>query len=181
MLNTHNSIINYFTYKSPAGNIQLATIPKINGKEDVIFCVEFQDNRQVFLERLQRQLGNHISLQPKDITTVLRAMEGYFQGKQDAFNNTPSVFMCGTRFQQDVWNTLKTIPYGETRSYQWVAEQINNPKAYRAVGTANGINPLPIIFPCHRVIHSAGSLGGYRGGLNIKRCLLKLENKKASY
>ena len=70
-----------------------------------------------------------------------------------------------------------TIPYGETRSYKWLAFSIKNPQAYRAVGNANGKNPLPIFIPCHRVIRENGELGGYTGGSNIKRFLLKLEQE----
>jgi len=173
----HNSVANYFIYESPIGDIHVATIPKIDGKENAIFCIGLQGTQQAFIERLHRELGSHVSLQPKDIAVVLQAIEGYFQGKQDSFNAIPTVFMRGTTFQQNIWNTLKKIPYGETRSYQWIAKKVNNPRAYRAVGTANGMNPLPIIFPCHRVIHAAGSLGGYSGGLNIKHYLLELESK----
>jgi methylated-DNA-[protein]-cysteine S-methyltransferase len=81
----------------------------------------------------------------------------------------------GTPFQQKVWKKLTTIPYGKTRSYKWIASAINNRHASRAVGNANGRNPLPIIIPCHRVIRENGELGGYTGGINIKRFLLNLE------
>ena len=81
----------------------------------------------------------------------------------------------GTPFQQSVWTLLQDIPYGETRSYAQIAAALGRPKAVRAVGQANGANPLPIIIPCHRVIQTDGSLGGYGGGLAIKRALLALE------
>ena len=80
-----------------------------------------------------------------------------------------------TRFQQDVWQITRTIPYGETRSYAWVAGQLGLPMAVRAVGQALARNPLPIIIPCHRVVGSHGGLGGFRGGLEMKRHLLNLE------
>ena len=82
---------------------------------------------------------------------------------------------AGTEFQRTVWNMLLQIPYGETRSYGELAMMIGNPKASRAVGRANGTNPISIIIPCHRVIGSAGSLTGYGGGLPMKRMLLELE------
>jgi len=81
----------------------------------------------------------------------------------------------GTAFQQKVWKKLLTIPYGVTRSYKWLAESINNPNSARAVGNANGQNPLSIIIPCHRVVRENGALGGYTGGVRIKRYLLDLE------
>jgi methylated-DNA-[protein]-cysteine S-methyltransferase len=81
----------------------------------------------------------------------------------------------GTPFQLDVWRALRAIPYGETRSYAQVARAIGKPEAIRAVGAANGANPLPIVVPCHRVIGSNGSLTGFGGGLSAKRFLLDLE------
>jgi methylated-DNA-[protein]-cysteine S-methyltransferase len=83
--------------------------------------------------------------------------------------------MEGTEFQLSVWNYLTRIPYGETRSYAQVAEAIGRPKAVRAVGAANGSNPVAIIVPCHRVIGSSGKLTGYGGGLPLKKRLLELE------
>lgn len=81
----------------------------------------------------------------------------------------------GTDFQRLVWDAIYQIPYGEARSYKWIAEQIGRPKAVRAVGSATGSNPITIIIPCHRVIGSNGKLGGYGGGLERKRQLLSLE------
>ena len=80
-----------------------------------------------------------------------------------------------TSFQREVWSMLRTIPYGETVSYGDMARRLGRPNAFRAVGAANGANPIPIVIPCHRVIGSGGSLTGFGGGLNIKRRLLALE------
>ncbi|MBI4685748.1 MAG: methylated-DNA--[protein]-cysteine S-methyltransferase [Nitrospirae bacterium] len=103
-----------------------------------------------------------------------KELRGYFEGKTEQFiQNT--VFLDGTEFERQVWITLKDIPYGETRTYKWVAEKIENPKANRAVGQALGRNPIPIVFPCHRVIESDGSMGGYSSGVDIKRRLLEIE------
>lgn len=88
------------------------------------------------------------------------------------------VEMNGTPFQQEVWDALLTIPYGETRTYKQIAEQIGRPKAVRAVGQALNRNPLPILFPCHRVIGSGGKLVGFAGGLAEKQRLLEFEMKK---
>ncbi len=84
----------------------------------------------------------------------------------------------GTIFQKKVWRVISKIPYGHTASYQTLAQLIKNPKAVRAVGTACGKNPYPILIPCHRVVSSNGSLGGYSGGLAIKKYLLQLESNK---
>lgn len=81
----------------------------------------------------------------------------------------------GTDFEREVWQTLQEVPYGETRTYKWVAEKIGKPHAFRAVGNALGKNPIPIIYPCHRIIESDGSIGGYSSGIDIKRRLLEIE------
>jgi len=92
----------------------------------------------------------------------------------------PGIELVGTAFQRRVWNALLTIPYGQTRSYGDIARQIGSPGAFRAVGLANGHNPIGIIVPCHRVIGSNGSLTGYGGGLDRKRALLDLEKQQVS-
>jgi len=97
----------------------------------------------------------------------------YFEGKRRTFD--VELQMEGTPFQLEVWSALRGIPYGEVRSYADVARQIGRPKAVRAVGAANGANPIPIIVPCHRVIGSSGALTGFGGGLGVKRRLLELE------
>lgn len=98
----------------------------------------------------------------------------YFDGQRKTFN-IPLEFE-GTIFQKRVWNELQKIPYAQTRSYKRIAVAIKKSKAYRAVGTANGCNPFSIIVPCHRVINENGKLGGYAGGLKIKKTLLALES-----
>jgi methylated-DNA-[protein]-cysteine S-methyltransferase len=98
----------------------------------------------------------------------------YFEKRRQIFD--VPLLMHGTDFQVSVWNALSGIPYGETRSYKDIAEQVNRPRAYRAVGAANGRNPVAIIVPCHRVVGSNASLIGYGGGLDIKQYLLELES-----
>jgi methylated-DNA-[protein]-cysteine S-methyltransferase len=97
----------------------------------------------------------------------------YFSGRRRQFD-LPLDFQ-GTAFQKQVWQALLTIPFGETRSYGQVATQVGRPKASRAVGAANGRNPIPIIAPCHRVIGASGRLTGFGGGLDVKARLLRLE------
>jgi methylated-DNA-[protein]-cysteine S-methyltransferase len=107
---------------------------------------------------------------------VVRQLRAYFAGKLREFDLP--LAPEGTEFQRKVWSALERIPYGETLSYGELARRIGNPKASRAVGLANGANPIPIIIPCHRVIGSDGTLTGYGGGLAIKEKLLALEQKQ---
>lgn len=107
------------------------------------------------------------------MTQAADELRAYFTANLRVF--TVPLDMQGTEFQLCVWNYLKKIPYGETRSYAQVAENIGRPKAVRAVGAANGSNPVAIIVPCHRVIGSSGKLTGYGGGLPLKKRLLQLE------
>lgn len=107
-----------------------------------------------------------------------RQLHDYFAGHRRRF--TLPLDMHGTPFQRDVWNALLAIPYGETRSYAQLANQLGNPRATRAVGAANGRNPVSIIVPCHRVIGSSGTLTGFAGGVAVKAQLLKLERGDSS-
>ncbi|NCO45642.1 MAG: methylated-DNA--[protein]-cysteine S-methyltransferase, partial [Vibrio sp.] len=107
------------------------------------------------------------------LINTIKQLDEYFSGKRTIF--TLPLAAKGTEFQQSVWQALCKIPYGETWNYQQIAEAIGNPKAVRAVGLANGRNPISIIVPCHRVIGKSGKLTGYAGGLNRKASLLELE------
>ncbi|KJX75328.1 methylated-DNA--[protein]-cysteine S-methyltransferase [Mycobacterium lepromatosis] len=104
-------------------------------------------------------------------------LDAYFSGELNEF--AIELDLRGTEFQQRVWRALKTIPYGETRSYGEIAKQVGAPGAARAVGLANSRNPIPVIVPCHRVIGASGQLTGYSGGLERKLTLLELEKDQA--
>jgi methylated-DNA-[protein]-cysteine S-methyltransferase len=108
---------------------------------------------------------------------VVNQLDAYFAGTLNEFDL--ALDLGGSAFQQRVWNALRTIPYAETRSYGQIAIQIGAAGAARAVGLANGRNPISIVVPCHRVIGAAGSLTGYGGGLDRKRTLLQLEKRRA--
>lgn len=108
---------------------------------------------------------------PEPFNDQLRA---YFEGKLKRFDQE-IIILSGTEFERSVWLTLREIPYGETRTYKWVAERIGRPGAVRAVGRALSKNPIQIVLPCHRVIESDGSIGGYSSGVERKRRLLNLE------
>ena len=128
-----------------------------------------QETRQLLDESIkQAKRSPHLF---QDLMERLRA---YFSGHKVTFPDKLDLYEA-TAFQREVWEITRLIPYGETRSYTWVAEQIKKPKAVRAVGQALGRNPLPVIVPCHRVIASNGALGGFSGGLEMKRHLLSLE------
>jgi methylated-DNA-[protein]-cysteine S-methyltransferase len=113
-----------------------------------------------------------------DLTEAAGQLSAYFAGRLRQFD--VPVAPDGTEFQRKVWTELQRIPYGETISYGELAKRLGNPKAVRAVGLANGSNPISIVIPCHRVIGSNGSLVGYGGGLPIKQALLALERGQNS-
>lgn len=147
---------------SPAGPLLLA------GNRDALHVLAFDVGSR------PRQIDPSWQLDTMGVLTgVRKELDEYFAGRLRKFT-TPLAFE-GTPFQNQVWKELTRIPYGETISYLELANRINNPKAVRAVGMANGANPIAIIVPCHRVIGSNGSLTGFGGGLPTKRALLELE------
>lgn len=117
-----------------------------------------------------------INKETEVIKETYRQLSEYFAGKRDSFDIP--IKTQGTDFQEKVWNALKQIPHGETRSYKDIAIAIGKPKAMRAVGMANNRNPIMIVIPCHRVIGANGQLIGYGGGLDVKEKLLTLEKAK---
>ena len=108
------------------------------------------------------------------IFEVRKQLDEYFANTRTTFN-LPIKFTSGTPFQQSVWNALRDIPHGETRSYEDIAIAIGNPKAVRAIGQANTRNPILLLVPCHRVINKNGTIGGFGCGVEVKRKLLELE------
>ena len=138
---------------------------------DGICMLEFADR----LEAKQEHPGLH-PVQNLHLDKLRREIDLYFSGQLREFS--VPLDMAGTQFQKSVWQALLTIPYGQTRSYKQQALMIGQPKAVRAVGMANGANPISIVIPCHRVIGADGRLTGYGGGLWRKRFLLDLEQKK---
>ena len=110
---------------------------------------------------------------PRALKKAVTQLRQYFDGRRREFDL--ELELSGTDFQVAVWEALSEIPYGETVSYAELAEMVGHPNAFRAVGSANGANPIPIVLPCHRVVASGGGLGGYGGGLPLKRSLLALE------
>lgn len=151
---------------SPVGRLKLVAT-------DSALVAVIWDNenpKRVRQAELVEQLDHPILLDAQ------QQLNEYFQGQRQTFE-LPLDFE-GTEFQKKVWQALLNIPFGETRSYRQIAEQVGSPKAVRAVGAANGQNPISIIAPCHRVIGSGGKLVGFAGGLDNKEILLKLEEQQ---
>ena len=155
----------YRKMASPVGELTLVA----NEAELTAVLWQDDDPRRVRLgQGVER--GDHPVL-----AEAARQLAEYFSGQREAFD-LPLHFN-GTAFQQSVWSALLTIPFGETRSYAEIARQIGKPSACRAVGAANGRNPISIIAPCHRVVGANGALTGFAGGLKAKSYLLGLERK----
>jgi methylated-DNA-[protein]-cysteine S-methyltransferase len=160
------SLITYTTIESPVGPLLLAgderglrRVSFLNSKRSAPLQPDWKQDRGPFTE-------------------VIRQLQEYFGGALKDFDLPLS--LEGTEFQLRVWRSLRTIRYGETISYGQLAQRIDKPDAVRAVGLANGCNPIPIIIPCHRVIGSDGSLTGFGGGLPNKKKLLALESRQMS-
>ncbi len=128
-------------------------------------------------QKARLQLGDGVtyaSWSPDSFKDVINRLSGYFYGADVSFPDKLDLSQAAP-FQRQVWEITRHIPYGETRSYGWVAEQLGKPEALRAVGQALSKNPLPIIIPCHRVIATNGRVGGFSGGTEMKRRLISLE------
>ena len=149
---------------TPVGRILLA------GESDCLRFLVFDNEKSLTRHKLP---GDTWEQNESPFREVIRQLKAYFSGKLRSFD--VPVQGAGTDFQQEVWRALLDVPYGETRSYGEIANSIGNPKAVRAVGAANGRNPIAIVVPCHRVIGSDGTLTGFGGGLPRKQYLLNLE------
>lgn len=154
------------TIASPVGPLKLVA------SDDGLAAIIWHDDRpgRVKLDELKEAPDHPMLLHAE------RELGEYFAGERTSFS--VPLDMIGTDFQKTVWTALLTIPFGETRSYGEIARQVGRPTAFRAVGAANGQNPLSIIAPCHRVIGSDGSLTGFGGGIPAKQYLLGLEGHR---
>jgi methylated-DNA-[protein]-cysteine S-methyltransferase len=167
MKDLKTSVLAYTSMESPIGPLLLA------GDERGLHLVYFLNGRRPM------STPRGWVEDKKPFKEVIRQLKAYFEGKLTDFD-LPLV-LHGTEFQLLVWSNLQKIPYGETVSYGEIAKRIGSPDAARAVGLANGSNPIPIIIPCHRVIGSNGDLTGFGGGLPIKKKLLALESRQLSF
>jgi methylated-DNA-[protein]-cysteine S-methyltransferase len=155
-------VIVHTTIASPVGPLLLAT------SDDGMHLIEFHTPRHPMRRDANWHEGDNALLR-----MARRQLDEYFAGKRRQFELP--LAPQGTPFQCEVWHTLAAIPYGETISYAQLAQRVGKPSAVRAVGAANGRNPLPLVLPCHRVIGSDGSLTGFGGGLPTKHFLLRME------
>jgi methylated-DNA-[protein]-cysteine S-methyltransferase len=151
----------YTTMESPIGELLLV------GDGETLSGLYMQDGRK------PKRIATDWSESDTPFADVKRQLEEYFAGERTTFD--VPLAPKGAPFEREVWHALQEIPYGETVSYGEIARRVGQPTAARAVGTANGRNPISVIVPCHRVIGADGSLTGYGGGLERKRLLLELE------
>jgi len=135
--------------------------------------VDFIRAEKAFLKRLKERFPGKIVRDDRKNRNALNQLKKYLKGELRRFDC--KLDFSGTPFQKKVWSTLARIPYGQTRSYKDIAQAIGHPKAFPAVGNANGRNSIPLIIPCHRVIASNGGLGGFGHGVKVKRQLLDFE------
>jgi methylated-DNA-[protein]-cysteine S-methyltransferase len=157
----------YCYFDSPIGELLLA------GDDDALSLVSFPEGS------MRRDPEPDWIYNEKPFTAARQQLTEYFAGARREFDLP--LKLSGTEFQLSVLHALQQIPYGETTSYSDIAERIGRPKAVRAVGAANGRNPIPIIVPCHRVIGSHGDLTGFGGGLDTKEALLRLEAEHSQF
>jgi len=158
----------YYCYlQTPIGELLLA------GDKDALSLVSFPQGS------MRRDPEDDWIYNEKPFVTARQQLNEYFAGERKDFDLP--LRLNGTEFQLSVLDALQKIPYGETTSYAAIAERIGRPKAVRAVGAANGRNPIPIIVPCHRVIGSHGDLTGFGGGLDTKEALLRLEAEHSQF
>jgi methylated-DNA-[protein]-cysteine S-methyltransferase len=160
--------VNYSYLESPIGTLLIA------GDADAIHFINFPKGGRA----IKPQAGWTESTRGP-VSNALRQLREYFGGKRVEFDLP--LAPEGTEFQHNVWRRLQEIPYGATISYGELAKRVGNPKASRAVGAANGQNPIPIVIPCHRVIGANGKLTGFGGGLPTKEALLALEARQLSF
>ena len=150
---------------SPVGEIFLYA------DDDHLLALTYADNHKKTVKRLQ--LNDAVKKPSPVIQNTVDQLKEYFAGQRRDFD--VPVKLCGTEFQKQAWQELRHIPFGQTVSYAQQAQKLRRPKAVRAVGTANGNNPISIILPCHRVIGTNGSMTGYAGRVEVKETLLTLE------
>jgi methylated-DNA-[protein]-cysteine S-methyltransferase len=160
--------IHYSSFNSPF--LKKVFVASIEGG---VCMVDFLKSEEVFLRRLKEKFPGKIIRDDRKNRNVLNQLKKYLEGELQRFDC--KLDFKGTPFQKKVWSALAKIPYGQTRSYKEIARAIGHPKAFRAVGNANGQNFIPLIIPCHRVIESNGGLGGFGHGVKVKKQLLDFE------
>ena len=161
-------LFHYEEFESPIGRILFAS------DGEAVSMLDFSGFEDRLTTLLTRRFGKFEFKRGSDPQNIRALLKRYFQGELNALARTP-VRGGGSKFQEEVWHALRKIPAGSTWSYGQLASRVNRPKAARAVGRANAVNPVAIIVPCHRVIGASSSLTGYGGGLERKQWLLEHE------
>lgn len=165
-------MIYYTTIKTQIGNLGLV-------RDDDSLLKIYLPNEEISEQSLQRIYPNENIVENKSgFEDVITQLTEYFEGKRKRFNIKTKIII--SPFYKNALAEVAKVPYGETVSYSQIANKLNNPKAARAVGSANACNPLPIIIPCHRIIANNGKLGGYAGGLMMKQYLINFERENSN-
>jgi methylated-DNA-[protein]-cysteine S-methyltransferase len=157
----------------------MSTLRLVTDEDGALRALEFAENEQRLMQLLGRYYPGHVLVEGPAPVSIKRALQAYFAGKIDALTSVPTA-ATGTSFQREVWDALRAIPAGATMSYGQLAATLGRKGASRAVGAANGANPIPIVVPCHRVIGADGSLTGFGSGLPRKQWLLDHERRFAA-
>lgn len=164
--------VSYAIADSPVGRLLLAATGA------GLVCLDYvngEDEIERSLRRLAARLSPRVLLAPRRLDAPRRELDEFFNGRRRGFDVPLDLALVKPGFTRRVLEQTAQIPFGETVTYKAIAGRAGNERAFRAAGTALGSNPLPIVVPCHRVLHSGGGLGGYTGGLEIKRRLLAIE------
>ncbi|GAX60780.1 methylated DNA-protein cysteine methyltransferase [Candidatus Scalindua japonica] len=161
--------IYYSHFNSPFGTVFIAKTAS-----GICFIHLSTTSESQFQSLLKKRFRENYFRDDDKLDNEIDELIDYFNGDQVNFKSALDLSI-GTEFQRKVWEKIGEIPYGELRTYKWIASKIGNPNAVRAVGNAVGQNPVPPIIPCHRVIRSDGNLGGFSSGISLKKWLLKLE------
>lgn len=163
--------ITFTSYMSPLGKILVAS------SERGVCRIAFSTDEDKFVHDVSSKFHSDVVRDDAGLHSVIELLASYFGGKP--VKTSITLDLMGTAFQRRVWSEVSKIPYGKTRTYKEIAYAIKRPKAWRAVGNAVGSNPVPLIIPCHRVVRSDCSLGGYGYGTSLKRKLLEMERIQA--
>jgi len=166
----------YATVDSPLG--RLVTVATPRGLARIAYELP-NGGLDAVLDQIAARLSPRIVEAPERLDDVRRELDEYFAGRRETFDVALDWALVSGRFGRRVLEQTAAIPFGATSSYRQIAERAGSPRAFRAAGNALGANPIPIVVPCHRVLASGGGLGGYTGGLDIKRHLLAIEGRAA--
>jgi O-6-methylguanine DNA methyltransferase len=157
----------YTCLKSPLGGVWAASTRK------GLLLVNIHGGKEKFLKEVKRRVKAKLTKDKGHLEFFRGWLDAYFKGEKEQYKEP--LDLRGTVFQKGIWRAIYQVPYGSLTSYSDLAEEVGRPKAYRAAGNAVGSNPCGLVIPCHRVIRSNGGIGGFGGGLGLKRKLLKIE------